>query len=432
MTFGRILFLVFSLFEKGITDTISKKFIDLSELKQLVRHSPDSDLIETIRALRKSGDESYKILKSRLPNITPNCMVRERNLDEDNFSRNFLQFSQYLYFDIDCSDPHEYKRNFIDKYSHQVSLVCISSGGGGISVLFKVRNHLTKENFNEVWTAVRNSILSCEPVDIKCNDIGRAMFISSDNDVFTNFENEIEVIIESTVSTDLKKEGKQGKPCKDFKNTLISPFSDIPFDKVLEKVITRTVVPVSNPVIDFKPVEIVEFYIPRIIKDGTKHIFYTSMIHTLIYLNPTLEKEYIYRYMSYINNRFAKPKMERREFQRLFNMVFDRVKNSGNTTVTKELQYIHFNRQCYLARNEKNDIANMLNGCRRKNNSIKKIQVAKHELELTGQKLNQKRIAEISGLSPKTVRAHLNSPMIDMDEIVRLLNNSVPNYSVPL
>lgn len=36
-----------------------------------------------------------------------------------------------------------------------------------------------------------------------------------------------------------------------------------------------------------------------------------------------------------------------------------------------------------------------------------------------------KNIVEVSGLSPKTIRTHLNSPLIDMDEIIKLINDSV-------
>jgi hypothetical protein len=48
-----------------------------------------------------------------------------------------------------------------------------------------------------------------------------------------------------------------------------------------------------------------------------------------------------------------------------------------------------------------------------------------------GQKITQKRISELSGLSPKTVRAHINSPIIDMYEMVEIVNNSVPIKSFP-
>ena len=67
----------------------------------------------------------------------------------------------------------------------------------------------------------------------------------------------------------------------------------------------------------------------------------------------------------------------------------------------------------------------MLNGYKRKNESIQKIIDARNELEQKGQKITKKRISEISGLSPKTVRAHINTLLINMDEIVEMINNSV-------
>jgi hypothetical protein len=424
---------MFSLFVSGITDTKCSKFIGFNDLNQIIRNNPNADKIAVIRNLRKNGDDYYKELKSELPHVTPSCMTKVRNLDNDQFDQNFIQFSQYLYFDIDKWNAEEYKSYFINQYGHLVSMVCLSSSGGGISVLFKVKNALTKENFLLIWETVRDTILKDERVDNNCKGIGRAMFISHDPLVFYNYENEIEVEIKNPdpeVESD-KIWGKQYKTCKDFNNRLISPFSFISIDKILEKVITRTIVPVNNSVVDFKPVECVEFYIPKIIRDGTKHDIYTRMIHTLVHLNPTLEREYIFSYMFYINNRFAKPKMEKREFIRWFNMVYESVKNSGKTVVTKELRFIHFNPNCNLNKKEKNNIANMLNGCKRKNGSIKKIQDAKIELRKMGQKITQKRISELSGLSPKTVRAHFNSPMIDMDEMVDMVNNSVPVKSFP-
>ena len=160
-------------------------------------------------------------------------------------------------------------------------------------------------------------------------------------------------------------------------------------------------------------------------------MIYTSMIHALVYLNPAIEREYIFSYILYVNNRFAKPKMEKREFIRLFNMVYNGIKKPGKTNVNKELKYIHFHPDCKLTKEEKINISNMLNGYKRKNESIQKIHDAKNELEQLGQKITQKRIAELTGLSAKTVRTHLNSPMTDMDEMVTRVNNSVPIKSVP-
>lgn len=416
---------MFSYFEKGIKDTKPSRFIGLPELVQIIRFNPNKDKIDTIRNLRKNDDEYYKVLKSELPNITPVCMVRERNLEGENFEKNFIQFSNYLYYDFDKWNAEGYKRYFIDKYSHLASMICISSSGGGISVLFRVKNTITKENFSEIWQTVRETTLSAEVIDASCTGIGRAMFISHDPDVFYNYENEIEVELKNPIIKSEKKEVKQCITSKDFNNTLISPFSIISIDKVLLKLITETVVEVSNPVVDFKPFEYTKVFIPKVIKDGTKHVIYTSMIHALVHLNPNIEKEYIFSYLYYVNSRFARPRMERREFHRLFNLVYNRIKATGEVYVKKEMKYIHFNPGCNVTIAEKINISNMINGFKRKNESIQKIINAKQELEKMGKKITKKRIAEISGLSIKTVRAHFNSPLIDMDEVLEMVNDSV-------
>jgi Fic family protein len=79
-----------------------------------------------------------------------------------------------------------------------------------------------------------------------------------------------------------------------------------------------------------------------------------------------------------------------------------------------------------VSKAEKIEISNTLNGARRKNQTIQKIISARQELENQGRKVTQKRIAEIAKLSPKTVRAHLNSELIDIDELVQMINDSVP------
>jgi hypothetical protein len=423
-------FLMFSFFEAGVTKTKCLKFIGFTELIHLIRNNPNDEKIETIRTLRRNGDENYKELKKKLPYITPNCIVLIRSLKGDLFNQNFIQFSQYLYYDLDKGNAEEYKSYFINKYGHLASLICISSSGGGISVMFKVRNEITKENFYDVWSAVRNTVLQDEIqdkiIDDKCKDIARAMFISYDPNIYYNIDNEIEVKLQESIQQNDKKKEKQSKTCEDFNNRLISPFSIISIGKILEKLRTRSITKVANPIVDFKPADYVEVYIPKFIEDGTKHKIYTSMIHALVYLNPSIEKEYIFSFLFYVNNRFAKPKMEKREFIRLFNLVYKGIKDTGKTKVKIEKRFIHFNPLSNLTKAEKINISNMLNGYKRKNESIQKIINAKLEIEKLGQKITQERIAKISGLSSKTVRSHLNSSITDMHELVEMLNNSLP------
>ncbi len=415
---------MFSLFNGGIQDTVSSKFIDLPELVRLIRCNPQADKIDIIRNLRKNGDE-YRELKRTLPNITPHCLVKIRNLKENCFEQNFIQSSQYLYFDVDIINAEEYKEDFIKRYKKLASMICLSSSGGGISVLFKLKNTITKDNFDDFWLTVRNTILINEPIDMICKDIGRAMFISHDPSLYYNFENEIEVELNDSIPKPVKKRGNQYKTGSDLNFTLNSLFPVIDINEVLKKLRTSTSVEVSNPVFDFKSVEYTKVYIPSTIMDGTKHTIYTSIIHTLYYLNPTIDQKYIFSYLYYVNSRHAKPSMEKREFIRLFNCIYNGIKNTGENYCKKKIKYVHFNSNCELTKKEKIDISNMVNGSRRKNNSAKRVREAVIEIQQKGQKITQKRIAEISGLSPKTVRAHLNSTLIDMDELVEMINNSI-------
>ena len=322
---------MFSYFKTGITDTNPEKIIDLPTLIKIIKNNPERSLIEWIRVLRTNGnDEEYKELKKTLPYITPNCIVGYRSLKDDNFERNFIAPSRYIYFDIDTPGD-EYKQYIINKYGHQLSVVCKSSSGGGVSLLFKVSNTITKDNFESIWHIIRTTILKDETVDEKCKDIGRCMFISHDPEVYCNYDNEI--IVEISDTKDIVKEENHPISYGGDNNRLIYSFSNkkkeeysysvLPIDIVLTKLDRRTRVLVDNPIIDFKPVEYAEVYIPKVIKDGTKHTIYTAMIHQLVYLNPSIEKEYIFSFLFYVNNNHAKPKMNMKELVRLFNFVYD-------------------------------------------------------------------------------------------------------------
>ena len=141
----------YSYFENGIKDVNPKKNIDFPQLIKLIRNNPKQSLIEQIRMLRLNGDDYYKTLKDTLPNITPNCIVSKRSLKGNKIDINLKVFSQYIYFDID--EPRvDYKNYIIEKYGHLISMVCTSSSAGGVSLLFKITNQITKDNFNSIWT----------------------------------------------------------------------------------------------------------------------------------------------------------------------------------------------------------------------------------------------------------------------------------------
>jgi hypothetical protein len=112
----------FSYFQNGIKDTTPLKTISIDQLVALIKNNPKKDIIKSIHSLRSIGDSYYKVLKEKLPHITPNSIVRAKKLSGNYFDENFISFSNYLYFDID-TDITNYKEHIINTYGNQITLV---------------------------------------------------------------------------------------------------------------------------------------------------------------------------------------------------------------------------------------------------------------------------------------------------------------------
>ena len=413
---------MFSYFEKGITNLIPSKTIDLAQLVKLIKTNPKQSLVNEIRELRLKGDQTYKKKKTFLNYITPNCSVKKRSLKEDeDYTKNFIAPSSYIYFDFDGIDnPQKHKEYFISKYGHLISLVCISSGAGGISVLFKLTNTVDNNNFFDIWNTVTETILKDEQVDVQCKDLGRPMYLSYDTEPFVNYENEI------TVEIPLKKKQlNQSILYKENINTLNEPLSNIDFEEFMGKIVTKTPVVVNNPIVELFASEKMDVTFPREIRDTKKHSIYTIIIHKLVFLNPKLPASYLFSYLNFINNYFGKPPMEFKKLIDLFTFVYTSIKNDENYEfLNKKYKYVHFNDNSKLTGGEKRNLASKINGKRRSNTSIEKIITAKEELKSQGLKITQKALAEKTGLSISTIKRHLNSEPADLEELVTDVNET--------
>ena len=413
---------MFSYFEKGITNLIPSKTIDLSQLVKLIKNNPKKSLINEIRELRLKGDQTYKEKKIFLNYITPNCSVKKRSLKEDeNYTKNFIAPSSYIYFDFDgVVNAQEYKHYFIEKYGHLVSLVCISSGAGGIAVFFKLTNAVDNKNFLDIWNTITETILKEEQVDVICKDLGRPMYLSYDTEPFVNYDNEITVDIPlSKEKNTSKKQLNQSILNKKYNNTLIEPLSNIEFEEFMDKIVTKTPVVVNNPIVELFASEKMDVTFPREIRDTKKHSIYTIIIHKLVFLNPQLTASYLFSYLNFINNYFGKPPMEFKKLLDLFTFVYSSIKNDENYEFkNKKYKYVHFNSNSKLTGGEKRYLASKINGKRRSNTSIEKIITAKEELKSQGLKTTQKALAEKTGLSISTIKRHINSEPVDLEKLV--------------
>lgn len=417
---------MFSYFRNGISDIIPERTIDISSYVSELKNNPNYELIQEIRILRENGDDSYKELKRKLPYFTPNCIVKERRLTGDAGHNNFIFSSTYIYFDFDGVDDVEgYKTYFIEKYGHVASLISHSCSMGGLSVLFKVKNEITLDNFDLAWNEIRTTILADEIVDKNCKDIGRANFISYDPDVYFNFENQIEL---SLNEVGLDKTSNKGATCSKTKNldnyNSSCTLKSIDIKQVLNNLIFETIVPVNNPILDFKPVEYVSVFAPKAINDNYKHSTYSAIIHALVHLNPNADKNYIFGYINYLNENIAKPKMEYRELIRSFNFYYQLATQEDQPDPPKRIKRVHFQKECGLSRYGMICIANKINGYWKKNNSINQIINARYLLEQSHEKITQKNVAELIGKSLRTVKTYWHDEPININNEVEAINNN--------
>lgn len=428
---------MFSIFKNGIKKIYPEKQpIVLSDLAKLIRNNPAALTIDQIRQKRLIGDQTYKELKRNLAYITPNCVIKKRSLKDDSeFHTNFINFSGYIYFDFDVPNAIEFKRKFIQKYKHIVSLVCISSGGGGISVIVKVNMELTKENFNSAWEFIATETFKYEPVDTKTKDIGRAMFISSDPDVFMNYENEFEinpVDLQKYKKIDNTKKGTQ--QCISPRESIYTlsctfPYQLLSYDET-RKVILSTPINLKNSVIDYQPIDFLEIKFPKEISDGVKIKFYSLCIHRLVYLNPDIDPSHIYSFLFYTNKYKANPPMESRSLNRLFEYVYSQTQQEGYVCNNGKIKNFHLNKNVFLSNVEKTTIINRCNGKVRSNKSITKILEAKAELKSHNQKITQNKVAEISGLGLQTVKKYYwTEDIYDINSMIEEINNQYKDNS---
>jgi hypothetical protein len=421
---------MFSYFNGGIKNIYPKRHIDLPSLVRLIKNNPEKNKIEKIRELRRSGLD-YSSPKSYLPYITPNSLVRIRNLKDSDY--NLITPSSYVYIDIDdYPNSQKLKDRFIEEYGHFASLICLSCSSGGISILFKVSNLLKTENdFQIARHYILDNIIVGEKNDENVKDIARAMFISSDPDVFYNYENEIEI-----PAILFKRKRKENEKClKESKKshsdmiridcTSLDSFIPTPIDEVLAQLIFETPVNVENPVVDYKEVDYVEVRFKYLIKDGLKHRTFTSMLHKLLFLNPTADRQLLLSYLFHVNDGYTgNKKMSLRELIGLFETVYYGANVLGNSNVKPDIKRIHYNKNCE-ANFSKRKVSGKIRGAIQKNQTKLKLKAIIEEMEEKGLSLSKSSISKHSGIHRDTIREHVDSDLIDIDKLIREINDSI-------
>jgi hypothetical protein len=421
---------MFSLFKGGIQDKFLNRHIDLPSLVKLIKNNPESLKIEKVRELRRSVKD-YDKLKKSLPNITPNCLLKVRKFKDAEY--NLIAPSSYIYFDIDdYPNSQTLKDRFIEEYGHLASLICISCSGGGISVLFKVSNILKNENdFLITRQYIIDNILVKEKIDTNAGGIARAMFISSDSNLFFNYDNEIEIPEYYFKNKNLINKKCTNEVIKPLYNmvhsncALLEPFNPTPIKEVLEQLIFETQVKVINSIVEFKEVEYVEIRYGYIIKDGFKHKTFTNIIHKLVYLNPNSERQILLSYLYHINqSNTGDTQMNEKELIRLFDFVYNGIKDQGRTNVKPQLKRIHYNKDS-RSEFDKRRISGLIAGAIKQNTNKLKIEIAINEIQENGFKVTNSSISKYSRLNRGTIIKHRMTELIDLEKLIEEINDSL-------
>jgi hypothetical protein len=432
---------VFSYFEKGLSEpnnTIPSKIIGLPDYVRMVKDDYLIEEFNNIRNLRINGNDDYKILKKNLPYITPSVIVKKRKLgNPSELQDNLIQFTGYFYFDIDVFPEqysvYTYKDYIIKRYGHVVSFVCLSSSLGGVSILIKITNEVTVNHFQNLWDTISLTILKDEQIDTNCQGIGRALIQSYDKELYVNYDNCI--TLDSIIDNN-EKIGIDPIVCTVYNRVNPHLFNQCNkldpstfkykvynIDEVMATLKTKTIVPVLNPVVEFREEEIIESYIPKVIIDGKKHKTYYVYIHLWYYLNQDIPIDYIYSMLFYVNNVYAKPRMEVKELSRFFTFVISKIKETGKINVKTQKRWVHWNQENKeVTSKEKLKIAKALNGAFKRHTTINKIQEAKKQLELEGKKITNRAIAKMIQMDISTVGKRINDEPVDMDYEVSLWN----------
>ena len=411
---------MFSLYEGNIYNNIPSKTIDFNTLFNIIRTNPYKRDYKVIRT-HKKGDIEYNQGKKELVRCHPNCVLKFNSISGSNFEKNYEIGSGYIYLDIDnLNNPIDFKKEFILKYKEVVSMVCLSSGGIGLSVLVKI-NHLitSKHEYKCIIDFLKSQYFRDVEFDSGSDKLSQMWFISHDPNVFVNTE----VCIDVTEGLNCVNQGIIQRVVGN--NTLFYALEkEIMYLSIFDinsNLITRTKY-TNKKDIDIETISWTDIKIPRVIKDGNKRRIYTRLIHSLFHLNPEVEPKWVLGYIYNVNRNCADPKMSYKDLLSLFNMQYGYIKSDHYKYQNYRYKTLHISPDAKLTSSQKSIIANKVNGCIRKNKTKSVIAAAIKKLSDKEQDYSVSSISKMTGVSRKTVGLYINDlDPIDIDDLIEKL-----------
>ena len=399
-----------------IGSSVIEENIDFSKLVRLIRNHPNKDIVFESTTLRQEGRdvECRNLKKSKLPWLTPNCIVRKRLLDnESNFYQNFIHSSGFIYYDVDDFSEIFTKDEFISQYGHITALITKSVTGRGISILVRINRKIeTKEDFLLTYDYIKQEYFPSIKFDDSVRRFGSAWILPFDEDVFVNYDSEIEI-------PKFLNEGSYDV----YKNT---PQHIRGMNPYVESIREGDVELVDSGVgfethiletkVDFdglyciKPTLVLSIRFPERIVDDTKHKVFRKVVHDFVHLNPNASLNSTIRFICHINSDFAKPPMEYNHLKGVVQNQYEYIKNTKDyvNLSPKSLRVIHYKKRRLIPSPIRLNFSNQMRGILDKGLTWKRIHYSINYLLDEYGTYTYQDVATTLGISKSTVKRHIS------------------------
>jgi len=180
---------------------------------------------------------------------------------------------------------------------------------------------------------------------------------------------------------------------------------------------------VKNKVVDYREVEIVNFFLPKNINEGNFNKRYYTALQTLVYNNLEASKEKCFNFLFSLNNKMNF-KMDKVNFQNKFNTWWAIIKNSSKyTDAPTQTKHIHFNPNAFLSKQQKKDITSRIVGLKRSLNAIERIYgIRKENPNLNKTEINKLYELKYKKKGTNTIRKYWETKPYSIEDEVKKIN----------
>lgn len=379
-----------------------------------IKNGYTKNLVLKARAYGR-GTPSYNDVKCQIECFTPTGTFAQKRLD-----KNIIDFSGYVYMDVDESSNQKIfaKASFV--YSSWSSL-----SNEGIGALAKV-NNLNSTNFKAVWLYLEDYFKKQGvAIDPQTKNISRLNVISYDPSIWINRSctsldaNQIyrTYSTTTTVSHPISYvSSPSGSSTPNYNSSVAS--TNVDFTKDDDMIILLDGIKYYTTLDSYDDKDYVVIpegkdyrraYVPKIIRDGERHLWLKRYIKSILILNPTISCKQLENEILKINRYRCQPQLSTKEVILLAKWYYNLLLTGSLDEVEMIQKKIWINPKAKLSIKEKRSIIGRETGALRRQRTLKTIQYSYDTLKLTHETVTQKMVEKHIGKSIRTIKVYWNA-----------------------